>query len=839
MVGFNLYSKKAVIGIMIVLTLILSTLSYSFSALVDANKQVKQDITDFSRGTYDILLRPSGAQTQLEQELNLIEENYLGVGTGGISMSQWEEVKAHPQVEIAAPVAAVGLFRSRERSWTMEKDEEASMYYAVQYLTTDGVHTYTHHDDVFVYDFFHEETDVSISRYASTIDVWNAFMGGDMASFKFPDTYHQVVAIDPSEEEKLVGFDFKALTDKVYDYDSYEDGEFSLPIMSLSEASPPVSIKLTIDPLHNYSAEEWQEIKSKFIDGSSGYTEFKDPELYQAITEEYIFTQRYQQEEIYEIIPRETQSPFNQVLLFVDEDMNLLSGIGDNKFGGTINYFSQRIGYQLEPISYQMIDDTTLYVEQISEDKHYQAPIYRQMTEKEFFEVDEFNVPLNEEDIFEFYENGTFSIEENVDTLASAPLGIYGRAQPHLAADPSIKLHPSAIPGSFVTTPAHGLLSMEWAEKLKGETPIDAIRVKVAGITGYDDDAATLIRDLASEWEAAGFTVDIVAGASLQELTVQVEGIGDVIQSFTTLGAADTVRSSINALQIALTILYALVALTFVSFIFFNLLADRKADEQLLAKLGWSEKQIRQTRYKEWARMLGAPVMVVLGCFISLGFIREQWFLLSFSILFSLIILLLFFVAEWLQKRKTVQVKKRGETVTNQNIWFYRFSILASGIQLFLTTILSCFLPFFLLQNIERTTQTKLGTYIHGEIEGLFTLIIILLYALSLLTIYQSLIRLWKKREQEIRLFLYLGWGERAIKTYFLKEVLVWASFSTISGWIVSLLASTFLIEITAVSMLSGLGVVLLLILLTASFTIYTLHRLTTKGGTKHAYQAS
>ena len=152
-------------------------------------------------------------------------------------------------------------------------------------------------------------------------------------------------------------------------------------------------------------------------------------------------------------------------------------------------------------------------------------------------------------------------------------------------------------------------MSIEWAEKAKGEAPIDAIRVKVAGLTGYDKAAANLIRELSDEWKDKGFTVDIVAGASLQDLTVEVEGIGEVVQSFTSLGAADTVLSSWNALQAALTVLYGLVALTFVGFTFVNLLADRQKDEQLLARLGWSQKLISRIRYKEWAWMLGIPIV--------------------------------------------------------------------------------------------------------------------------------------------------------------------------------------------------------------------------------------
>src|SRR5690625_7443438 len=93
------------------------------------------------------------------------------------------------------------------------------------------------------------------------------------------------------------------------------------------------------------------------------------------------------------------------------------------------------------------------------------------MKEIEYNEMDENNaLTLNVSDFFDFVQNGTFSIKENTADLASAPLGIYGRESPHLASDPSKELHPSAVPGSFITTPAHGLVSIEHAEKFnKGD----------------------------------------------------------------------------------------------------------------------------------------------------------------------------------------------------------------------------------------------------------------------------------------------------------------------------------------------------------------------------------
>src|SRR5690625_2089797 len=89
----RLYNKKTVFTVITVLILTISTVSYTLSLLTEANQQVSQSITNFSRGTYDILIRPPQAHTELEKQLNIVENNYLGIGDGGMTMEDWEKVK--------------------------------------------------------------------------------------------------------------------------------------------------------------------------------------------------------------------------------------------------------------------------------------------------------------------------------------------------------------------------------------------------------------------------------------------------------------------------------------------------------------------------------------------------------------------------------------------------------------------------------------------------------------------------------------------------------------------------------------------------------------------------
>lgn len=772
-----------------VLLLIISTVSYTLSALGQAHQQVARDISDFSRGSYDLLIRPPGARTDLEKKLNMVEENYLGNGAGGITLQQWQDIKNHPQVEIAAPVASIGLFTAKKRTWMLERKEEDARYYGIEYETSDGVHSYSKTKSDYLYDFGNKAADFTV--YPSADELLSYYNGWTTASFAFPATYHQVAAVDPEEEGKLTNYDFSPLTAHPSDYSLYENGQFSMPIMSLSDVTVPIKIKLTLDDLADVSKAELKEWNKHFLRGNHLFTLSEKPSLYYKVMEDIISKKRLHKEKVFELNPDKLHSPFMQDLLYVNEDMKLISNGDPFKVGGAFDVHSQRIGYRMNPVVYEVKDQKHLAVKKTGEDKVYGAPTYREIEEIEFYKLDD----LKDEDFFGFIQTGTFSIKEKADSLASAPLGIYGRDMPHLASNPSVKLHPSAVPGSFVSTPAHGLISIEWAEKAKGTAPIDAIRVKASGLKGYDKEGAARIRALAAEWEKEGYTVDIVAGSSLTDLTVEVEGLGKVVQRFTSLGAADTVLDSWNALQAALTVLYGLVALTFVAFSFYNLLADRQKDERLLIQLGWPQPLIRLMRRKEWGIIIGFPVLTVSAGFTAWGIAKDEWLPLLFTGAAGIVCIGMYIIAEQMQKNQMKpHIKQRG-TVTAQNIRFYQYSLLASCIQLFLTSVLTCFLPFFLAENVSRTKETRLGTYVHGEIEGLFAAVIVLLYILSLTTVWQSLSRMWEKREGEMRLFVYLGWEVSAIRKYFLKEVLIWGGASVTAGWAVSLLGSAMMAE--------------------------------------------
>ncbi|MFI7073787.1 FtsX-like permease family protein [Micromonospora sediminicola] len=61
-----------------------------------------------TRASYDILVRPTGSRTPLEAQRGLVRPNYLSGLFGGITTAQYDQVKALPGIEVAAPIAMLG-----------------------------------------------------------------------------------------------------------------------------------------------------------------------------------------------------------------------------------------------------------------------------------------------------------------------------------------------------------------------------------------------------------------------------------------------------------------------------------------------------------------------------------------------------------------------------------------------------------------------------------------------------------------------------------------------------------------------------------------------------------
>ncbi len=71
--------------------------------------QLRGRVAAQSRPPYDILVRPAGSRTALEEQQGLVRANFLSGQFGGITVAQWHRIQELAGVQVAAPIAMVGF----------------------------------------------------------------------------------------------------------------------------------------------------------------------------------------------------------------------------------------------------------------------------------------------------------------------------------------------------------------------------------------------------------------------------------------------------------------------------------------------------------------------------------------------------------------------------------------------------------------------------------------------------------------------------------------------------------------------------------------------------------
>ena len=773
---YHLFKHKKSFFIMIVLlTVIFTMLPVAFKLLSVGQEQVQADITDFSRGKYDLLVRTS--QTEHEEILGLVEENYLGVGDGGITLDEWQEISDDPRIEVAAPVASLGFFTKVGQSFQLPEPPEGPVRYTVLNETTDGLNNYVINEQV-AYRLF-QLPDGSFDTFYpfELMNVFNDFSGSH--NFYIPSSYHPVVAIDPHAEHELTGIDFSLLFEDIHSQLNYlyEDANY-IPLLDVSNTFTPIQTTLTVESV-DVSEEDIKQLKNEvgmyedmYLDDliyyagvREEYTEEKD------YVENYLNSLPAKSEDTYKINFFEYLSAFEQDWYMLDEEYQVVMGseydIHQHGEVGRHSGFNneQNIFYRASPPAYEVSDDK-LSVKLV--DMEGDIPIHRELEEIEY---QQYNIDGINDHLHYFIQVGQVDVGDVEHELAASPLGIY-HYQYGTDKETNTELQPTHHAGSFLPLPANGLVSIEWAEYFKGDAPIDAIRIKVAGITGYTDEAAALIREVAEDIEALGFHVDIIAGSSHQTIDVDVEGIGIVSMPWTTLGAAESIIQSWNIFSIIISSAFLLIAILSLMARFRVLHSEVKAEQKRLALIGWSDQSINRFYLNQW--LFQVIVSILISLVILIIFFEIDLLLIVGLSITVLLIFLLKFIPNRLLKRNKSKVFKPSPSILTSNIRFYKDYILASSLQIILLLASVGFL--ITVSNIisDRIRTTNLGEYIHFQIDGSQQALLIGSIALTTFTLTESLYRLWLARKKQIQFLTVVGWRNGEIVKSVFKETLAW-----------------------------------------------------------------
>jgi hypothetical protein len=558
--------------------------SVSFSLLTADVSTSQLEVTttvahDYAQSSYDILVRPHGSRTTLENSEGVIRPGAISGISGGITLAQWQQILHMPGVSVAAPIAVLGYALPQsafpiDLTADMGNAQRAIFRVDVERITDAGL---THQEDAPVYVYITRDAMAPLPTEGNTlpvvapkevlgpgheqpvcaevlsssspfdptdrgdgivsfgnVDCWSLKSGLQGSTSFAPFASGQagalvpiylpfvIAAIDPVQEAKLDGLDAAVVSGRYLessDVPSYPLAAYptyaSVPVLASSQPYADESVAATVQELPATAAQ-------RFVQGSP---------LLGSDLAAFLAAQPGKSLGHVNIEPQQEQNALLDALAGPAEESPNIPA-----------YWS------VAPTTYNVQPDGSLMPDEVSNgnstwtagvfDTYIQAPLsaedvqFRSLTEHASpnnLETGEFPALLHSVGVFNPAKLPGFT-----STVSNA-LDIF-RAPGLEPADPrSAKLLdgqpllPNGNLGGYPTQPPlmltdlASLPAFEGGHYLpnSGGAPISAIRVRVAGVVGIDPVSRERVRLAAQRIETeTGLEVDITAGSSPSPRTI-------------------------------------------------------------------------------------------------------------------------------------------------------------------------------------------------------------------------------------------------------------------------------------------------------------------------------
>jgi len=764
----------------------------SQSTLIVSDKNLEQ----YWRTTYDILIRPTGSRSWIEERYGLVAGNHLSGINGGISYNQYELIRSIPGVEIAAPIAMVGYVDWMGETKGFPLPETGAYLLETTFHANDGVTPVREAERAYYFVSPSDEFTIIVPEKFPILYVnpWD-----DSITTQF-QTGILVAGIEPSQESKLIGID-KAIIEGEYLKDNMPLNPIPYSSAHLSctpdqcpekEIALPVLINST-----SYIDMTIQSTLSRLI---------LDPEI-DSLEEllahggvEYLATR-----------PGET----------VDTQLTDSAWVHQNNIMSLKSYSS--IGASLyglpAPLAYQEIpnpfNDNRLALEIDVPDIQYDeiCPtcsliLYRLLVAGN--SVEEMWESLRLRAAYRTNYIGTFDIEHipQPADVNRVPLETYFPPVAFLLYDeqgnpvePSKELHPTDNPAGYIQSPPLILTTLEAARALRGDDVISAIRLRVALEECYLEQpenctltpaAQRKIEAIAIEIQRqTGLDVDIMVGSSPKRILVHAPGIGYVEEQWIQKGVNLVYKQGIQSghwlLLGALLIAGGLFTLDMTW-------ADVVARRRLIAlqkALGWRSRTVfRQIL----GRVLGLGMAsVLIGTVGALGVIKfldlqppPDWLLLGLPVVVLGISTLGSLLSAWLASRTPPMLNLRQAGLDYRRtsrrlalgMWEFAWNgllrradrTLLAGMTAVISAGLMVLLVAVLLEQRGMLGGTLLGEFILVSVQGFHYTIVGIGFGLAALSTANSLLAGVLERRREIGELKALGWRTGTVMRLFVLE---------------------------------------------------------------------
>jgi hypothetical protein len=658
-----------------------------------AQVRLEAEVDAHWRGAYDILVRPPGDTLDLETTNGLVEPNFLSFsGHGGISLAQVDQIRATPGVEIAAPVAFIGQLSVSQTSPTVVIDQvpkSPTLYrLTVTVSTSDGISSRLI-DQTTSRVLLGPAPKGSDASLAITDAAGGLAMNGDVPDIEItpsgptqvlPALDSPMLAVDPTAEQQLLGstgtfldplieadskgpttvstFDLSQLpahTDasaRIHfmrnSPSSVVQGRPVFPVLLSAHTYAPVTVTLTVDQLGHAldrapadrGAGPASELDRAQQEAGSTVTNVgtssvdAGPNLrplvvntlavpwpgsslpQEGIETPVAPTSTFQSQLVSRPAYTQANPPTGSTSPSFRIDPRGLVGPG----GGPVETSTGSTSPVLAPEKHGVEQAYRSSIEQ-------PVPIARTYVPQGPIDQPYVLAPVGEFDL------GALDLPD--DPLDYVPFGAYDPPDTTLVADSSgtpvapKTMTPTLDPLGLLQVPPLAITDLDAAVALRGPSPIDAVRVRVAEITDYGQDAVDRVEQVAQAIAALGLDVQVVAGSSPQAVDLYVPGydttttppgdLGWVEQHWTTLGAAARVSSGLGDADVALLVLTLLAVGVAVAGLQLLVGATRRRERAILSAMGWTRRRILVWRVSE-ALVSGAVVLLVgVAAWLALG----------------------------------------------------------------------------------------------------------------------------------------------------------------------------------------------------------------------------
>lgn len=807
---------------------------------------VSQELSNYWRTDYDILVRPAGGQMLEDGQGNrLVEPNALSGLAGGITLEQYRTILGISGVEVAAPVALVGYYPIRVLGSVGPKmpvpDGQWRVFkHIVTLKISDGYNVYQTGQTVYsVRDNRDQEeivpgegsylVDPSGRRYSiDEIRTEGYRMGGGapwlqreyvfvsgkpFASSYQPNIQYELylllAGIDPEQEDKLVGLSA-----------SVEKGR----ALQANDIPHIETLGAGVDP------------------GVSQYVAV--PVLVSANS--------YRQIEVsvnaYELhVPPEDNLPEK----LATEGRSYLRGlesqfISENKAGSVTDYFVESFRLALDnrtpfvftsaqdytlpaPITYQELPPMSGYaftLEAIPTGYSTRSPIsgvplepsetsYRLQQQRNF------PIPALGPDEQAPYGSlqpvGIFNLEALPrNPLNAVPQELYTPPLVTLRFDEQgqptepLQIHPTNNPTGYLMDPPFLLTTLEGAQFLsQQEDFISAIRVRVSGVEQISEESQTRIEQVAAEIERlTGLEADITLGSSPQPVLVhvpgyeQAPGLGYVEEGWIRQLTAITLLRQTNWADLGLFVAISLVFGSYLVATNWLAILGQWHSLGLVSALGWRTNEVSKRILSRAALDGLLAALVTAGLSVALS--RVLGLSLPVGRLAAALPLgiLLYVGAAWFPTRQAIkqmpvaaislgEVRPVADTTKSRGLHFLLRRPERLAFSLVALALASALLVFLLLVQVTLNGTfevTLLGQHIALQVQSFHYALALLSMLTAALATTEVVSANLRERGRELALLQALGWRERSILGWVLGESALLGVFSGAVGLVLALL---------------------------------------------------